>query len=161
VDRDAEIGQGRPLPRLLVAVLLLGVADSVAGPYVVLFGADRAHLSPLAIGVFVSVTAVSGIAVSTWLGRRYDRRPSRGPALVAVAASAVGYALLTTTTSYALLIGIVRAGIERMRQLLEHIWKLAADGSAWEAELARRGLLDEGALEIAWVEQHAEALVES
>jgi thiamine kinase-like enzyme len=58
-------------------------------------------------------------------------------------------------------IGIVRAGIERMRQLLEHIWKLAADGSAWEAELARRGLLDEGALEIAWVEQHAEALVES
>jgi hypothetical protein len=99
--------------------------------------------------------------VSTWLGRRYDRRPSRGPALVAVAASAVGYALLTTTTSYALLIGIVRAGIERMRQLLEHIWKLAADGSAWEAELARRGLLDEGALEIAWVEQHAEALVES
>jgi Phosphotransferase enzyme family len=58
-------------------------------------------------------------------------------------------------------IGIVRAGIERMRQLLEHMWKLAADGSEWEVELARRGLLDEGALEIAWVEQHAEALVES
>ncbi|HEY9377034.1 MAG TPA: hypothetical protein VIQ02_08070, partial [Jiangellaceae bacterium] len=58
-------------------------------------------------------------------------------------------------------IGIVRAGIERMRQLLEHMWKLAADGSAWEVELARRGVLDEGALEIAWVEQHAEALVES
>lgn len=40
-------------------------------------------------------------------------------------------------------------------------WKLAADGAAWEVELAHRGLLDEGALEIAWVEQHAEALVES
>jgi hypothetical protein len=39
--------------------------------------------------------------------------------------------------------------------------KLAADGSPWEVELARRGLLDEAGLEIAWVEQHAEALVES
>jgi hypothetical protein len=44
----------------------------------------------------------------------------------------------------------VQAGIERMRQVQEHMWKLVADGSAWEVELARRGVLDEGALEIAW-----------
>jgi len=41
------------------------------------------------------------------------------------------------------------------------MWKLVADGSEWEVELARRGVLDEGALEIAWVEEHAVALVES
>ena len=58
-------------------------------------------------------------------------------------------------------IGIVRAGIERMQELLEHLQKLAADGSAWEVELARRGVLEEGALEIAWVEEHAVGLVES
>ena len=38
---------------------------------------------------------------------------------------------------------------------------LAADGSAWEVELARRGVLDEVALEIAWMEEHAVAIVES
>jgi hypothetical protein len=58
-------------------------------------------------------------------------------------------------------IGIVRAGIERVRQGLAHQHKCAADGSAWEVELARRGVLDETVLEIAWVEQHAEALVAS
>jgi aminoglycoside phosphotransferase (APT) family kinase protein len=58
-------------------------------------------------------------------------------------------------------IGIVRAAIERVRQGLAHQHTCVADGSAWEVELARRGVLDETALEIAWVEQHAEALVAS
>jgi SET family sugar efflux transporter-like MFS transporter len=96
----------RPLPRLLLGVLLLGVADSMVGPYLVLFGADQAHLSPFAIGVFTSLIAISGLAVSTWLGRRYDQAPSRTPALLAIAAPAAGYLLLTTTTSYALLLAI-------------------------------------------------------
>ena len=97
-------GVGRSLPGLVAAVLLLGVADSITGPYLALFGADRARLSPMAIGVFMSLTGISGMAVSTWLGRRYDRGPSRLPAMVALAASAVGYALLTLTTSYALML---------------------------------------------------------
>lgn len=49
-------------------------------------------------------------------------------------------------------IGIVVAGIERMRNILVHLSRLAADGYAWEAELARRGVLDELALEIGWIE---------
>jgi hypothetical protein len=56
-------------------------------------------------------------------------------------------------------IGIVLAGIERMRDLLDNLSRLAANGSDWEAELARRGVLDELALEIAWVNEHAVALV--
>jgi len=58
-------------------------------------------------------------------------------------------------------IGIVLAGIERMRNMLGHMSRLASDGSDWEAELARRGVLDEMALEIAWLEKHAVAIVES
>jgi hypothetical protein len=49
-------------------------------------------------------------------------------------------------------IGIVLAGIERVRQLLEQLRTLVADGSEGELELARRGVLDELALEIAWVD---------
>lgn len=58
-------------------------------------------------------------------------------------------------------VGIVLTGVERMRGFMDHLWQLVAEGSEWEAALARRGVLDEGALEIAWVEEHAVALVDS
>jgi hypothetical protein len=58
-------------------------------------------------------------------------------------------------------IGIVQAGIERVRDFLALQRKFLADGYEHEVELARRGVLDETALEIAWVEQHAVALVEA
>jgi MFS transporter, SET family, sugar efflux transporter len=75
----------------------------------VLFGADEAQLSPLQVGVSMSVIAVSGLAVSTWLGRRYDRSASRAPAFIALAAPAVGCLALTTTTRYAVLLLIAAA----------------------------------------------------
>jgi SET family sugar efflux transporter-like MFS transporter len=98
----------------LVAILLFGLADSMVGPYLVLFGANQAHLSPFAIGVLVSAIAISGMAISTWLGGRYDRSPSRWPALLALIAPAAGYLLLTTTVSYAalLVIGVTLLGAQ-------------------------------------------------
>lgn len=96
----------RPFTALVVAVLLVGVADSSAGPYLVLFGADRLDLSPIAIGAFVSVTAVSGMVVSTFLGHRYDRRPGRGPVLIAIAAPTIGYLLLPAIGSYLQLLAV-------------------------------------------------------
>ncbi|MFF5228094.1 MFS transporter [Dactylosporangium sp. NPDC000521] len=109
------------LPPLLAGVLLLGIADSMIGPYLVLFGTDAARLTPLQAGVFMSLIAASGLAVSTWLGRRFDRSNGRWPALVAVAAPAAGYLALTTTTSYALLLliaaGLLGAGMAAFPQL--------------------------------------------
>jgi SET family sugar efflux transporter-like MFS transporter len=64
---------------LLAGVLLLGFADSMAGPYLVLFGADEARLSPFQIGVFVSVTAVSGMAISSWLAAATTARRAAAP----------------------------------------------------------------------------------
>ena len=49
-------------------------------------------------------------------------------------------------------LSIVHAGIDRARQMLQHQLEFAARGSAWEVELAHRGLFDEAELEIAWVE---------
>src|SRR4051794_12592587 len=117
---------------LLIAVLLLGLADSIVGPYLVLFGADAAHLSPWQIGVLSSVTALSGMAVSIWLARRYDRRPGRWPALVAVLAPAAGYLLLTTTTAYAALLVIavtlLGAGLAAFPQLFALAKARLSDG---------------------------------
>jgi aminoglycoside phosphotransferase (APT) family kinase protein len=56
---------------------------------------------------------------------------------------------------------IVQQGIARARQMLGHQLEFGGRGSAWEIELARRGIFDEAELEIAWVEEHALALVES
>jgi hypothetical protein len=46
-----------------------------------------------------------------------------------------------------------------MREGLEHLRQLASDGSEWEVEFARRGVIDELELEVAWVEAHAVLLV--
>src|SRR5690349_16805659 len=106
---------------LLLSVLVLGIADSMIGPYLVLFGADEAGLSPLEVGLFVSLISVSGLAVSTWLGRRYDRSASRWPAFVAVLAPAAGYLLLTASTAYAVLlvvgVGLLGAGLAAFPQV--------------------------------------------
>ncbi|WP_245294224.1 hypothetical protein [Rhizobium etli] len=54
----------------------------------------------------------------------------------------------------------MRAAIERVRQMQQHMRNLAASGSAWKMELERRGVLDEGALEVVWMEEHARELVQ-
>lgn len=56
-------------------------------------------------------------------------------------------------------VDILRTGIERMRQYLDHLWRLVADGSEWEMHRADRGELDAFGRDIAWVEEHAVALV--
>ncbi|SEU45456.1 MFS transporter [Nonomuraea wenchangensis] len=89
---------------LLTAVLLLGVTEAMIGPYLVLFGAERLRLSAFQIGLFLSLTSVSGMAVSLLLGRRYDRRPGRQPAVLAGCLAGTGYLLLLTGPPYPLLL---------------------------------------------------------
>ncbi|MBB5775387.1 MFS transporter [Nonomuraea jabiensis] len=105
-------GPRRRFITLLITVLLLGITESMIGPYLVLFGAERLRLSALEIGVFVSLTAISGMATSVWLGRRYDHRPGRWPAVLAASLAGTGYLLLLATPPYPLLllIGVVFLG---------------------------------------------------
>ncbi|ADV66411.1 sugar efflux transporter [Deinococcus maricopensis] len=87
--------------RLSVAVFALGLATSFAGPYISLFGRQAAHMTPLALGVFMTLMSLSSIMISTQLGRWSDRRASRRPTvLLALLAAATGYALLANTTAY-------------------------------------------------------------
>jgi len=94
----------RPFTTLAGSVVLLGLADSIVGSYYVLFLNDHADLSATQIGVLFSLPAIGGIAFTLWTGRGFDRRPTRTWALLATASSALGYALLTTTTSFAWLL---------------------------------------------------------
>ncbi len=89
---------------IAASVFFVVLAEATAGTYLTLFAANRARMSPLLLGVFLSGTAVSSVAVSTWLGRRFDRKPSRVPILLALLATACGNLLLALTTNHGLLV---------------------------------------------------------
>ncbi len=91
---------------LVVVDVLAGLADAMSGPYLVLFLVDQAGLSPLLLSAVLTARAVAGIAFATGLGGWVDRKPGVAPLLLALAGSAVGYALLGFTTNFALLLVI-------------------------------------------------------
>jgi SET family sugar efflux transporter-like MFS transporter len=92
--------------RLGGAVLLLGLADAMAGSYFVLFAVGAVGVTPAQAGVLTTLTGAAGIAVSSWWGRRYDRRPARRYAVLSCVLGAVGYALVATTPSFAALVAL-------------------------------------------------------
>lgn len=98
------MGDGRTFGMLITAVLLLGIADAMSSPYLVLFAVDHVHLSPFQAGVIASASGVGGIAVSHWVGRRFDHRPTRTYIVAVTLAGALGFAVLTVTTSFAILV---------------------------------------------------------
>ena len=54
----------------------------MAGPYIPLFASTQAHMSPLELGIFMTLLAMSGILISVLLGRWSDRMPSRKPVVL-------------------------------------------------------------------------------
>jgi SET family sugar efflux transporter-like MFS transporter len=126
-------------------VLLLGTADSMANSLMVLFAADEAHLSPWQVGVFVSASGVGGIVISSFVGRRFDRRPTRRYAIAVTAIGAVGYVLLSRTTSFPLLILLALTLIGSLASAFPQLFALArvvlGDGKAGlrSAPLLRSG----------------------
>lgn len=85
-------------------MFLSGIASSFAVPYTSLFGATEAHMTPVRLGIFMTLTAISSVLVSTYLGRVADRRADKKRIVVlSIAGSALGYALLCVTRNYVLL----------------------------------------------------------
>ena len=141
----SSIAGNRPFASLVGAVILLGIADSMVGSYMVLFAADHAQLTPVQVGLFVSAPAAGGIIVSALVGRRFDRTPTRGYAIAAAALSALGFVLLTTTTSVLLLIVIAITLLATREAAFPQLFALArvvlGDGRAGQrsAPLLRSG----------------------
>src|SRR4029077_11798507 len=89
---------------IAIAILFFGLCDAVAGSDLTLFAVNQALLSPLALGLFLTVLARSGIIISTAFGFWLDRALSLAPLFLALLMTVVGYALLTVTTQYLLLL---------------------------------------------------------
>jgi hypothetical protein len=101
-----------------------------------------------------------GLAAWRWVPFSRDEKSQAIGLPSGVAEKARRFRLLLDAYGIKPDVGIVEVGIDRMRNLLGHLSSLAADGSEWEAELARRGVLDELTLEIGWVEEHAATLAD-
>lgn len=95
------------------ATLMLGVAMSFTAPYLSLFSIERAGMTPLKLGLFMTLIAASGVAASAWAGKWTDRRGHhRTLLLIALSATALGYVLLCFVRDYRalLIIGIAFLG---------------------------------------------------
>jgi SET family sugar efflux transporter-like MFS transporter len=83
----------RDLFVVLVCNLLLGLAFAFVSPFYSMFGTIEVGMSNWTFGIFMTITSVSGIVVSTVLARWSDTRFSRRSILlVGCACGAAGYA---------------------------------------------------------------------
>jgi SET family sugar efflux transporter-like MFS transporter len=139
-----------PLLVLFAAVLLLGIADSMVNSYIVLFGADVARLTPLQIGVWTSVFALAGITIGWWLGRLFDRRPTRTYAIIVTLLGSAGYLVLARVTSFPVLLLMAATVLGAMGAAFPQYFALAravlGEGTAGQ----RSAPLLRGAWSLAW-----------
>lgn len=82
----------------LLAILLATLAEAVAGSYMALLAVEKIGMSPLELSAFLTLSAVSGIAVSTFFGHMHDRKPVMWPVLLALLAKIIGYAFCAVLT---------------------------------------------------------------
>jgi SET family sugar efflux transporter-like MFS transporter len=91
-------------PAFLVVLgcnILLGLASSFVAPFLSMFGTREVHMRPLIFGVFMTVTTLSGVAITTVLARWSDTHWSRRSVLllggVCGVLGYIGYAVVRDT----------------------------------------------------------------
>jgi SET family sugar efflux transporter-like MFS transporter len=116
----------------LLALLFAVLSEAVAGSYLALLAVQKVGMSPLELSAFLTVSAISGIGITTWFGHMHDRKPVMWPLLASLVAKVIGYGLsgfLTETwmllvnafvlfglasSSQALLFAIARGYLDRI-----------------------------------------------
>ncbi|MGL6176832.1 MAG: sugar efflux transporter, partial [Vibrionaceae bacterium] len=78
----------------LAVTFITGVAVALQVPTLSLFLAQEVQVRPFLIGLFYTINAVAGIAVSQWLGQRSDRRGDRKTLILRCCFAGVALSLL-------------------------------------------------------------------
>ena len=92
---------------LVLINMLLGVANSFIGPFNSLFGIEEVGMSNLSFGVFMTLSAVSGVIINTLIGRLSDYRINRRSLLIiAATAGTIGFIGYAFIRNYFILLGI-------------------------------------------------------
>jgi SET family sugar efflux transporter-like MFS transporter len=90
----------------LAAILAATLAEAVAGSYMALLAVEKIGMSPLELSAFLTLSAISGIAVTTLFGHMHDRKPVLWPLLLSLVAKTVGYALCAVLTETWMLLAV-------------------------------------------------------
>lgn len=136
------------------ATLMLGVAMSFTAPYLSLFGVERAGMTPLRLGVFMTAIAASGVLASTVAGRWSDATGKHRPLLLAsLCAATLGYLCLCVVRDYRLLlaVGVVFIGAGGCALSLVFSFSRAALPAADDAERTFASATLRTILSAAWV----------
>jgi SET family sugar efflux transporter-like MFS transporter len=157
------VGQGQKYLKLLrlpgftpmaIAMFVLGTALSFTAPYVSLYGVNHAHMTPGRLGFFMTMMAISGVAISRYMGKRSDASPNRRPYVLAANFAAVfGYAGMGLTSNYwlILILGCVFLGIAAatLPQMFSYSKTALAFSDSEEEDLGTAALRT--LVSIAWV----------
>ena len=139
---------------LAIATLMLGVALSFTAPYLSLFGVEEAAMSPVRLGVFMTLVSASGVWASTVVARWSDRSGRhRASLIVSLVAAVLGYASLGFVRGYAglVVVGVVLLGPggASLSQIFAFGRAVLRIGDAEQAEFASATLRT--LLSVAWV----------
>lgn len=80
------------LPAFIVIFLAM-LAEAMGFSYIALLAVEKIGMSPMELGAFLILSAVSGMIASTVLGYLYDHTPVLWPILLSLAAKALGFGL--------------------------------------------------------------------
>jgi SET family sugar efflux transporter-like MFS transporter len=145
---DTAVRAG-PFAPLAAGVLLLGIADSMVGSYLVLFAAN-AGLSALQVGIFASAPALGGLIVSWFLGRRFDHRPTRSYTVAVTGLGGLGLALMTMTTSFPVLVIVAMLFLGALAAAFPQLFAIARVALGDSAIGQRSAPLLRSAWSLAW-----------
>jgi SET family sugar efflux transporter-like MFS transporter len=90
----------------VLAILLATLAEAVAGSYMALLAVEKIGMTPLELSAFLTLSAISGIAVTTLFGHMHDKKPTLWPLVLSLVAKAVGYTLCAVLTAPWMLITV-------------------------------------------------------
>ncbi|MBN3764188.1 sugar efflux transporter [Burkholderia sp. Ac-20365] len=106
-SRFASLTRIHSFMPLAGATLMLGIAMSFTAPYLSLFGVEQAGMTPLKLGLFMTLIAASGVVASAWAGKWSDKHGHhRGLLLAALIAASLGFLLLCFVRNYPTLLAI-------------------------------------------------------
>lgn len=93
----------------LLAILCSVLAEAVGFSYMALLAVEKIGMSPLELSAFLTLSAISGIAVTTVFGHLHDRRPVLWPLFISLGAKVLAFGLCAVLTQSWMLIAVAVA----------------------------------------------------
>ena len=88
-------------PSLFLINFIFGLSSSFFLPFSSIFGIDEAKMSNIEFGIFMTITALGGVFISSYLARLSDTNTSRKRLLILTsAAGVIGYSLYAFLRNY-------------------------------------------------------------